>query len=290
MGERVRRLTFCLASLFAMPMYAHSCDPVLRRFDRAANEIVWPISVVPGIDAWGRVAVQFGRQNAEVIALKDEPFEHALRVRYPAGSYDPGSAAAGRSPEGGVQFTARPSGDESSLGDVAILTYAVRFSENFGFVRGGKLPGFFGGIPRSGGRIPNGRDGFSTRMVWQEDGDGAVYAYLPTSVTWGTLFGKGNWRFRPGKWIEVAQQVKLNSPGRTDGSIAIWVDRELVVNVCGLRFRDVETLQIDGIFFSTFFGGNDRSWATPDDVHVDFADFSVLIPRASKHGASKKNW
>lgn len=74
------------------------------------------------------------------------------------------------------------------------LSYAVRFSSNFNFVLGGKLPGLYGGIGNTGGNIPDGTDGFSTRYMWGRNGVGEVYAYLPTSQQYGTGIGRGNWR------------------------------------------------------------------------------------------------
>jgi hypothetical protein len=34
-------------------------------------------------------------------------------------------------------------------------------------------------------------------------------------------------------------------------------------------------LHIDGVFFSTFFGGNDTSWASPANQTIDFAGFGL---------------
>jgi hypothetical protein len=63
------------------------------------------------------------------------------------------------------------------------LSYYVRFSENFDFVKGGKLPGLFGGVGNSGGEIPDGTDGFSTRFMWRRNGDfkpqGSQYVASP---------------------------------------------------------------------------------------------------------------
>ncbi|MGL5755337.1 MULTISPECIES: polysaccharide lyase [Bacteria] len=32
---------------------------------------------------------------------------------------------------------------------------------------------------------------------------------------------------------------------------------------------------MEGLFFSTFFGGSDETWASKDDVFVDFKNFIV---------------
>jgi hypothetical protein len=102
-----------------------------------------------------------------------------------------------------------------------------------------------------------------------------VYAYLPTSQGYGTSIGRGNWRFRTGVWHRIDQEVRLNTPGRADGRIRVWFDGRQVLDRGGLTFRTVPSLQIDGILFSTFFGGEDPSWATPRSVHTDFADFVI---------------
>jgi hypothetical protein len=65
--------------------------------------------------------------------------------------------------------------------------------------------------------------------------------------------------------------------------IRVWFEGKLVVEARSLRFRDVPTLKIDGIFFDLFFGGSDPSWATPKDTYVEFADFSVRLTRGAQN-------
>ena len=57
--------------------------------------------------------------------------------------------------------------------------------------------------------------------------------------------------------------------------VRVWLDDQPVLRQEHLTFRTVAALQIEGVFFSTFFGGNDASWASPVDTHADFADFAV---------------
>ncbi|NET48353.1 MAG: hypothetical protein F6K09_06420, partial [Merismopedia sp. SIO2A8] len=125
-------------------------------------------------------------------------------------------------------------------------------------------------------KIPDGTNGFSTRFMWRKDGEGEVFAYLPNSSDFGTSIGRGSWRFQPGKWHHIEQEVVLNDPGRENGRIRVWLDGEQVLDREDLIFRSTSELKIEGIFFSTFFGGGDKSWATPKDVYIDFADFSVM--------------
>ena len=210
------------------------------------------------------------------LARTEEPggrFETFLRASYPSNSCSPTSTTDYGTPEGGGQFLAVAG---LAPTNALHLRYYVRFSEGFDFVKGGKLPGLFGGTNHfSGGAIPDGTNGFSVRYMWRTDGDGEAYAYLPTSTLYGTEIGRGRWRFQPGQWHCLEQRVVLNAPGIDDGRLTVWVDGSMLIDERALRYRTTDSLQIRGIFFSTFFGGSDPTWATPLDVHADFAAFAV---------------
>ncbi|MBD2020528.1 hypothetical protein H6F43_10040 [Leptolyngbya sp. FACHB-36] len=223
--------------------------------------------------AWGiRQKGSWGFQNMSVVPDASGQFNRVLRVRYPANSSSPNAARTDGTPLGGVQFYADL---ELPAQDALKLSYSVRFSPDFDFVKGGKLPGLFGGSVNSGGNIPDGTNGFSTRFMWRRQGEGEIYAYLPSSQENGTSIGRGAWRFKPGTWHRLEQEVTLNQPGKANGQVRVWLDGQEVLVRSGLSFRTSSALKIDGIFFSTFFGGSNASWATPKDVHIDFANFSV---------------
>ena len=220
---------------------------------------------------------QWGEENLEVInpPLNDDLFDTYLRTYYPAGSVTPSYSKKTGEPIGGAQFFG-DLGIPSS--DTLKLSYYLRFSDNFDFVKGGKLPGLYGGTGNTGGNIPDGTDGFSTRFMWRTNGDAEVYAYLPTSTNYGTSLGRGDWQFVPGVWHHLEQEVYLNDVGQNNGAIEVSLDGVQVANFSGLNFRSVDSLNIDGVLFSTFFGGSDSSWATPNNTYVDFANFNVSIP------------
>jgi hypothetical protein len=242
----------------------------------AAPGRLWTIALegTDGLDGFARR--RDGHFGLDRVHLGVEPAGAApgspasfLRVDYPKGSASPSVVGA---PGGGAQFLGTRPGTPA---DHLFLRYRVRFAERFDFVRGGKLPGLYGGRMISGGHIPDGTDGFSTRFMWRAGGAGEVYAYLPSSVTWGTSLGRGSFRFLRGRWSCLEQEVALNAPGRADGVVRVWLDGRPVFAQEGLVFRTVATLRIDGVFFSTFFGGSDASWGSAEDTHVDFADFAV---------------
>lgn len=251
------------------------CDDYPQVLNPSSLVSLWQGDFTNGLSSWGATTFQFGLENLNFVADPEGRFNRLLRAHYKAGSYDPGTAIKGQAPLGGLQFTSRFANASLPSSDRLVLSFAVRFRDGFNFVRGGKLPGLYGGVPRSGGKIPNGHDGFSTRVVWQSQGKGALYAYLPTSVVYGTVMGSGSWHFVPGKWMDISHAVRLNTPGSSNGEVAIWIDGVLVHKECHLTFRDTENLKIDGIFFSTFFDGNDPTWASVENNFVDFGQFTV---------------
>ena len=219
----------------------------------------------------------FGLDISQLVDDPSAPGGVLLRTFYPEGSASRGMDDA---PEGGMQaYMELP-----NPVNVLDLTYQVRFPQGFDFVKGGKLPGLYGGAVTSGKNIPDGTDGFSTRYMWRAGGDGEVYAYLPTSEEHGTSLGRGCWSFAPGDWTTIRQRVQLNTPDGEDGRITVWQDDRLVLDRGGLEFRSTDQLRIDGLFFSTFFGGDDPSWASPVDQQVDFAEFTLTEGSAPPPG------
>ncbi len=198
-----------------------------------------------------------------------------LRVLYPQGSIDSGSVTKLGTPLGGAQaalpFVAGPTSAPTTL------QYYVRPQPGFQSVRGGKLPGLYGGetAVASGGNDPDGTNGWSGRLMWRNDNNGEVYAYLDGTDGYGEQLGCGNWTWQPGQWTKVQETVGLNTPGQANGYITVYINGQPALDALGLTFRTISSLQINGLFFSTFFGGSDPTWATPQAQHVDFAGFSV---------------
>lgn len=211
--------------------------------------------------------ISYGEQN--VVFEKPGEIEQ-VRVIYRRGSIDPGSSLLRGAPSGGAIFL-HPFDKPI---DCATLAYDIFFAENFDFARGGKLPGLYGGRANSGGRVPKNDDGFSIRLAWKANGLGAVYAYLPTSKGIGTTFNfTESKRFERNRWQRVVVKLKLNQPGHSDGSINVNLSDTEVGSINNVQFRSSNTLTIDGLLFSTFFGGNTPEFSSPNDTSIIFRDF-----------------
>lgn len=61
-----------------------------------------------------------------------------------------------------------------------MVEYEVYFPSDFDFVKGGKLPGFHGGNLDCSGYsvVPNGKNCFSTRLMWRENGEVCAFCVL----------------------------------------------------------------------------------------------------------------
>ncbi len=114
--------------------------------------------------------------DAENTALADDPatWKNAatmLQVFYSEGSINPA-----RRPQGGSQFYAAPI-DLRNARSVT-FAYSVFFPSDFDWVKGGKLPGLYGGRTGcSGGDAAD--DCFSTRLMWRTRGAGELYLVRP---------------------------------------------------------------------------------------------------------------
>lgn len=227
----------------------------------------------PPPPASGDLATFFGRDfspSAAFCTFQDQFVSMSagdLTVTYPAGSTAPSMGP----PYGGAQICEPfASGPQTS----ATLTYQIRFPVGFQFVKGGKLPGVYGGVEpfSGGGHNPN---GWSMRLMWQAGGAGEIYAYISGVNGYGLDLGRGDFTWpADGLWHTVSLKVVVNSPGQSNGEAVLSLDGRVVVDATGLAVTDTAT-PISGLFFSTFYGGHDPSWAPTANMQLAFAEFSA---------------
>jgi hypothetical protein len=202
--------------------------------------------------------------RATIVEEADNRF---LRVTYTADEYGPN--------KGGVQFKV-PFGQTF---DELYLSYRVRFASGFQFVKGGKIPGLVGGTAPTG--CVNDTTGFSARMMWRTGGEVVQYMYFPEKQNacgddYMYDLGNGPIDFQPGKWHTVEHRIVMNTPGEHDGIVEAWFDGAPALSEKAFIYRLAgATFGIDTLYFSTFFGGGDSSWAPSTAQIADFDDFIV---------------
>ncbi|TFK45522.1 hypothetical protein OE88DRAFT_1669108 [Heliocybe sulcata] len=230
----------------------------------------------------------------DYVAMPDGGSDTAMRAHYPKGSYIPS-----KDPQGGFSFYASgTSWVDLTTAKEATFGYRVWFPSGFDFVKGGKLPGLYGGDSADGAISCSGGSRndacFSSRFMWRTDGAGELYTYLPPSYsandnvcniapystcnpTYGASVGRGAFSFATGAWTTISERVRLNDAGQENGEIEVTVNGQSVISAGGLVLRDSGSGRIRGLMMQTFFGGSTTDYASPKAQDVYFADFSVAI-------------
>ncbi|WP_262391326.1 polysaccharide lyase [Nocardiopsis sp. CNR-923] len=140
----------------------------LNTFERPAAGRAYPLTEWAK-DGWHAPR---GRGMDERTLIDDRVPAHtggqSLRVSYPRGRIGPRESGAQ------APFRLTPAREYH-------VSFWVRFSDDFSWGTtsyGGKLGlGLAGGGACSGGRVCDGENGFSSRMIWRRDGRAAVYYY-----------------------------------------------------------------------------------------------------------------
>lgn len=252
-----------------------STDPSARPCSARAEAQIFELDLSAGgggNDLLARFGVKKGwgaKENLSVVSSPDGVGQ-AIQVQYAAGATSPSTQDP---PVAGASFYS-PAGFDGSQ-TTACLRYSVYFPDDFDFVRGGKLPGLYGGDrPPSGGARPKGDDGFTLRLMWRSNGQGELYGYflnmLPDSNRGGDQIGTGSWTFKRGAWTQIEIEAELNDVGASNGLVRIWVNETPTLFVRNIKYRKSEALGIGGFIFSTFFGGQSERFAPSKDQVIYF--------------------
>ncbi|KAL0574095.1 hypothetical protein V5O48_007854 [Marasmius crinis-equi] len=218
--------------------------------------------------------------------------EFALEAFYPKGSISPGTLIPGGF---GFYLTGPP---DLVTGREVVASYRVMFERDWEWVKGGKLPGIFGGVGDLAYRCSGGRQDerckcFDVRLMWRQNGAGELYTYLPQTENnksrllavpplsrgnndYGYSVGRGSFTFEKGRWMCISLRVRMNNVGQEDGELELVVDGCSVICVQGLTFRDSDEAVIKGMHFQTFFGGHGDDWASPKDQRAWFSEITSV--------------
>jgi hypothetical protein len=183
--------------------------------------------------------------------------------------------------------------------DSLYVSYYVRFPADW---QGGtKLIALYGsrtddrwsGLGKAG-ICPTGTDFFATMLIAELGGNPGptrFYSYYPAmarepdGVTCWGRYGDSTETYMPplmlslGVWHHIEFWVKLNMPGRRDGSQEFWIDGILRGSWSGLSFRDNAVLRLNAVqlsFNRGFSGGPIR-----EQLYVDHLVVLRTRPRSS---------
>ena len=102
---------------------------------------------------------------------------------------------------------------------------------------------------------------------------------LTENATYGDSLWCGILKFKKKRWNSVVITVKLNTfngnKANHDGLIMVSTN-DITQRFDKLVYVD-QKVNIKGITTDTFFGGGDKSWATPVDISIYFKNFMVTM-------------
>ncbi len=124
-------------------------------------------------------------------------------------------------------------------------SYGLFLDPKFSFAAGGRLPGIFGGRASEDREAPN---AFSTRLSWNAEGKLDIYGHMPGLASSRGITNELNEALLPrGRWVAVDQEVVLNTPGRSDGVLRVWLDGKLSLESRNVAFRADKGAAVRGI-------------------------------------------
>jgi len=215
----------------------------------------------------------------EVLGAGDD----ALAVLLKAGLWNPASG-------GGFGFYGHPI--ELGGAHSVTLDYYVYFPAGFDWVKGGKLPGLYGGHKScTGGAAAT--DCFSTRFMWRTSGQGELYLYADRDaqsssfcsqvvggtcqVTDGMSLERGSFSFQTGTWNHLSQTIVMNTIGSQNGQFTLSLNGAQVASMNNVVYSTASSVSFIGLDAEVFFGGSDDTWAPSKDQHVYLTKFTITV-------------
>ncbi len=177
--------------------------------------------------------------------------------------------------------------------DEVYFRYYLRLSASWlAASDGGKLPGLAGTYGRAGwgGRPWDGSAGWSLRGAYSALAPTGAFAEPHVMLSTYAYHAGAPSRYGEGlpwvdgdlggwvhtdRWVCIEQHVRLNTPGREDGQLEVWVDGRQVLRRTNLRLRDLAGIRIEEVWMNVFHGG---TAAAPSDMHA-FMDQVVVARR-----------
>lgn len=185
-----------------------------------------------GMRAWGML------ENAKVIQSDDAVAPKRLAV-----TLAPTSSGESET-ENGMGFVWPVSSLQAA--NSACLSYSVMLPADASLNAPARLPGIAGFDEDAD---PDAQM-MMAHMGWSSTGEVGVEIRAPASNEgWIGAKKKTNWPL--GRWVRVDQEVVLNTPGKSNGVVRVWVDGELRLENESLNMRPSTEMKLSGVVADT---------------------------------------
>ncbi len=245
-----------VASVVTLGRSIIGADQLVTCRERYTNALQWPLQRENGelytsFDLQARLgSTDWGLIERVSVVRADNPGKSALMFDLTRPDKAGEARSTSTAAPAGAGFEWLPRSINGSRAGCASFT--VRFEPEFAFNSGGRLPGIRGGRTSEDRNGPN---AFSTRLAWTSDGHLNIHAQMPgLASSRGVANERGQVTIPRGRWITVDQEVVLNTPGRSDGIVRVWLDGSLAIENRSVNFRTDEESGIRGLLAEVAYG------------------------------------
>jgi hypothetical protein len=180
--------------------------------------------------------------------LQGGPAAAAFAIALPKDSAHPDHSSLAK---GGIAFPWRPRSLPAAAPSIC-LSYNVLLPTAFEFGRGG---GTLPGVSLSSQDATT-DESISTHFAWAYEGT-AIIRILNGPAKDRRRFDVGSEQKLPrGRWFRVDQEIVLNTPGKPDGMVRLWIDGDLAAENLEANIRSNPAVKFDGVLADVHFGAS----------------------------------
>lgn len=173
----------------------------------------------------------------------------------------------------GMGFAWQPSRIKDA--EHACLGYSVFIPAGLEAGGGLSLPGFFGNVDAEplGDRQPV----FSSRMRWRDETRLDVVVVGPENpVGMALQLDPQHFKLERGRWVRIDQEIAMNTPGRRDGLLRVWIDGDLKLEQKNVVYRQDLSQGLRGVDASVHYSRPNHAWSpSPKDGAIRLSPFEV---------------
>ena len=209
-------------------------------------------------------------QNLHIERVADKSGRLAMNISL---TRSPSAAADGRDGVGGAGFKWHP--EQVRSRSSVCLSYDIWLPDGFDFRKGGLLPGIYGGTRDESSDIL--KDSFAVRFRWDRRGQGGLRLERQIDHDKGSeIRDIAKFKFPAGRWINLQQELTLNTPGQNDGSLRIWIDGDMKFEDLQVNFRKSARSRLQGVYADTRYMKGHVPTAADKPQEVKITPFTLL--------------
>jgi hypothetical protein len=187
-------------------------------------------------------------ENLSSKRLKDGPAPAAFVISLPKDSAHPDHS---RATKGGIAFPWRPRSLPAAAPSVC-LSYNIYLPDTFDFGRGG---GTLPGVSLSS-QDATSNETVAIHFAWGYAGAARTRILTQSNKDLRRDSVDSEQKLPRGRWFRVDQEIALNTPGKADGRVRLWLDGELAAESAEVNIRSSAAVKFDGVLADVHFGGS----------------------------------